>query len=90
MLFALGALIVGGQQFCDLMAYANAKIALVASLMETSIVFNIPAILLFPKLEQYLTRRLKLESEPAPGERLTKTNWAVAIVVTAGAILIGG
>ncbi len=66
-LFGIGGVIVGAQQFFDLMAYAIAKVAVVASLTETQIVYNIPLSLLFPKVEQWLTRLLRRQrSDPGP------------------------
>ncbi len=92
-LFTVGAVIVGAQQFCDLMAYAAGKVAAVASMMEASIVFNIPMMLIFPKLEQLLRRFLgsrwtvELISESG---RMTPRSGAAAVIVMAGAMMIGG
>jgi len=69
-LFALGGGIVGAQQFFDLMAYAIGKVAVVACLTETQILYNIPLSLLFPKVERWLKWALKRILRRLRGRRL--------------------
>lgn len=92
-LFVTGALVVGAQQFCDLMAYATGKIAAVASLMETAIVFNLPMTVLIHWLGNRVGKKADAESDStAESERklgITPMTIVSAIVITAGAVMIG-
>ena len=82
-LFKFSSAIVTIQQYGDLKAYTTGKIGAVASMLEMGIVFNVISLWVIGKLE----KRRDPNAEP---EKVTPRLAIVAVVVTVGAMMIGG